>query len=219
MAFKVLYPQHMHLARGNHESQSMNKIYGFEGEVSLNTLHLSCLAANTVQPWDPPLQAVSGPLDNQCKCMARSLSAQHSMTILAACGATHWRLSPERSLVCTAMWSCLSADASAAAPLCLAETHQPHECMLGACSHPCNQQDSDCQDVEPGLLTPVRRAVAGEAQVQWDDGRHIQGDLLVAAVGACPEQARAGGPRRPFLPRRRQAGRHQGCQQIQVGTA
>ncbi len=35
MAFKVLYPQHMHLARGNHESQSMNKIYGFEGEVML----------------------------------------------------------------------------------------------------------------------------------------------------------------------------------------
>lgn len=35
MAFKVLYPAHMHLSRGNHESQSMNKIYGFEGEVSL----------------------------------------------------------------------------------------------------------------------------------------------------------------------------------------
>jgi serine/threonine-protein phosphatase 5 len=34
MAFKVLYPAHMHLSRGNHESQSMNKIYGFEGEVS-----------------------------------------------------------------------------------------------------------------------------------------------------------------------------------------
>jgi hypothetical protein len=34
MAFKVLYPQHMHLARGNHESQGMNKLYGFDGEVS-----------------------------------------------------------------------------------------------------------------------------------------------------------------------------------------
>lgn len=42
MAFKVLYPQHMHLARGNHESQSMNKIYGFEGEVML--FHI---------PWSP----------------------------------------------------------------------------------------------------------------------------------------------------------------------
>jgi len=32
-AFKLLYPQHMHLARGNHESKSMNNTYGFEGEV------------------------------------------------------------------------------------------------------------------------------------------------------------------------------------------
>lgn len=32
-SFKVLYPNHMHLTRGNHESLNMNKIYGFEGEV------------------------------------------------------------------------------------------------------------------------------------------------------------------------------------------
>jgi serine/threonine-protein phosphatase 5 len=32
-AFKLLYPKHMHLARGNHESKSMNTTYGFEGEV------------------------------------------------------------------------------------------------------------------------------------------------------------------------------------------
>jgi serine/threonine-protein phosphatase 5 len=33
MAWKVLDPQCMHLTRGNHEAQSLNKIYGFEGEV------------------------------------------------------------------------------------------------------------------------------------------------------------------------------------------
>ncbi|KAF3326813.1 serine/threonine-protein phosphatase 5 [Carex littledalei] len=32
-AFKCLYPNAMYLARGNHESKGMNKIYGFEGEV------------------------------------------------------------------------------------------------------------------------------------------------------------------------------------------
>ncbi|PKA53808.1 Serine/threonine-protein phosphatase 5 [Apostasia shenzhenica] len=32
-AFKCMAPSAMYLARGNHESKSMNKIYGFEGEV------------------------------------------------------------------------------------------------------------------------------------------------------------------------------------------
>ncbi len=33
LAFKCLYPEHVHLARGNHESKHMNQVYGFEGEV------------------------------------------------------------------------------------------------------------------------------------------------------------------------------------------
>ncbi|KAH8937066.1 hypothetical protein BDL97_16G006400 [Sphagnum fallax] len=32
-AFKCLYPTGLYLSRGNHESKSMNKIYGFDGEV------------------------------------------------------------------------------------------------------------------------------------------------------------------------------------------
>ena len=42
MAFKVLYPRHMHLARGNHESQSMNKVYGFDGEVNILHTPIMC---------------------------------------------------------------------------------------------------------------------------------------------------------------------------------
>jgi len=32
-AYKCLYPEGIHLTRGNHETKAMNKIYGFEGEV------------------------------------------------------------------------------------------------------------------------------------------------------------------------------------------
>jgi len=34
MAWKLVYPEHMHLHRGNHETINMNKVYGFEGEVN-----------------------------------------------------------------------------------------------------------------------------------------------------------------------------------------
>ena len=32
LLFKVLYPEQMHLTRGNHETFNMNRVYGFEGE-------------------------------------------------------------------------------------------------------------------------------------------------------------------------------------------
>ena len=31
---QVAYPKHFYLARGNHETKAMNKLYGFSGEVS-----------------------------------------------------------------------------------------------------------------------------------------------------------------------------------------
>lgn len=33
IALKLLYPNHFHMTRGNHESKTMNNIYGFKGEV------------------------------------------------------------------------------------------------------------------------------------------------------------------------------------------
>lgn len=33
LAWKLLYPKHFYMSRGNHESKNLNKMYGFEGEV------------------------------------------------------------------------------------------------------------------------------------------------------------------------------------------
>ena len=33
LAFKIVFPNHFFLSRGNHETKAMNKVYGFEGEI------------------------------------------------------------------------------------------------------------------------------------------------------------------------------------------
>lgn len=47
-AWKLCYPESMHLSRGNHETKNMNKLYGFEGEATrkyeVNMYHLCCEA-------------------------------------------------------------------------------------------------------------------------------------------------------------------------------
>ena len=43
---QVAYPKHFYLARGNHETKSMNKLYGFQGEVRRG-VYLSSSKANT----------------------------------------------------------------------------------------------------------------------------------------------------------------------------
>ena len=39
-AFKLLYPKGIHINRGNHETDDMNKVYGFEGECRSKYVHL-----------------------------------------------------------------------------------------------------------------------------------------------------------------------------------
>ena len=33
LAWKVAYPKHFFMSRGNHETKNLNKMYGFEGEI------------------------------------------------------------------------------------------------------------------------------------------------------------------------------------------
>ena len=41
LAWKLVYPDSVHLTRGNHETIQMNKIYGFEGEVLHKYSHIA----------------------------------------------------------------------------------------------------------------------------------------------------------------------------------
>mmetsp|Transcript_43168 Transcript_43168/g.115463 ORF Transcript_43168/g.115463 Transcript_43168/m.115463 type:complete len:503 (+) Transcript_43168:66-1574(+) len=60
-AFKVLYPQHMHLNRGNHETTNMNKMYGFEGEIKAKYKEADFMPLLTdIFQWLPLAHVIGG---------------------------------------------------------------------------------------------------------------------------------------------------------------
>eukprot|EP00192_Tetraselmis_astigmatica_P004304 CAMPEP_0117655318 /NCGR_PEP_ID=MMETSP0804-20121206/4216_1 /TAXON_ID=1074897 /ORGANISM="Tetraselmis astigmatica, Strain CCMP880" /LENGTH=493 /DNA_ID=CAMNT_0005461663 /DNA_START=74 /DNA_END=1555 /DNA_ORIENTATION=- len=60
LAFKALYPNSMHLARGNHESASMNKMYGFYGEVNAKYTTLMSEVFRETFCWLPLCHVIHG---------------------------------------------------------------------------------------------------------------------------------------------------------------
>ncbi len=51
--FKLLYPDHFFMSRGNHESENMNKMYGFEGEVKAKYSSIMVDLFTEVYNWLP----------------------------------------------------------------------------------------------------------------------------------------------------------------------
>ena len=51
--FKLLYPDSFFMSRGNHESENMNKMYGFEGEVKAKYSSNMCELFTEVYNWLP----------------------------------------------------------------------------------------------------------------------------------------------------------------------
>jgi len=99
--FKVLYPNHMHLSRGNHETLNMNRIYGFEGEVkakySVQTFQLFIEVFHTL-----PL----------CYCLGRKIIVLHGglfsrddVTLDELRKIDRFREPPDEGLMSEAMWS------------------------------------------------------------------------------------------------------------------
>jgi tetratricopeptide (TPR) repeat protein len=103
-AYKCLYPKHLHLNRGNHETVNMNKMYGFEGEVaSKYSAEMMALFTDIFQ-W-LPLAHVIGAL-------ARCHAAPRWMPVLSPC------LGAKRPRAChcaLAKRACTGADAGRAA--------------------------------------------------------------------------------------------------------
>ncbi|NXD18590.1 PPP5 phosphatase, partial [Nothocercus nigrocapillus] len=64
--FKLLYPDHFHLLRGNHETDNMNQIYGFEGEVKAKYTAQMFALFSEVFEWLPLAQCINGKVLVRC---------------------------------------------------------------------------------------------------------------------------------------------------------
>jgi hypothetical protein len=98
LALKLAEPSCMHLTRGNHESKSMNKMYGFDGEVKAKYNNTLCEVFHETFCWLPlafvlksKVGAGVGVAGGLCACLVPSHRSMASST--AACAACcHTRL-------------------------------------------------------------------------------------------------------------------------------
>lgn len=100
-AFKVLYPQSIHLARGNHESKSMNLIYGFDGEVKAKYSSNMVDLFRETFCWLP----LAHVLNKRVFVVHGGLFAKDGVTLDDLRKIDRFREPPEEGLMCEALWS------------------------------------------------------------------------------------------------------------------
>ncbi|KAI9906237.1 hypothetical protein PsorP6_003969 [Peronosclerospora sorghi] len=98
---KVVYPQHVHLLRGNHESKNMNKIYGFEGEVKHKYDETVMQLFTEVFNW-LPLAAV---IEDKVLVVHGGLFSEENVTLADIEKIDRNHEPPESGLMSDLMWS------------------------------------------------------------------------------------------------------------------
>ncbi|TDH65242.1 uncharacterized protein CCR75_006060 [Bremia lactucae] len=100
-AMKLVYPKHVHLLRGNHESKNMNKIYGFEGEVKHKYDETVMQLFTEVFNW-LPLAAV---IEHKVIVVHGGLFSDENVTLADIEKVDRNREPPESGLMSDLMWS------------------------------------------------------------------------------------------------------------------
>ncbi|TMW68806.1 hypothetical protein Poli38472_006274 [Pythium oligandrum] len=100
-AMKLVYPNHVHLLRGNHESKNMNKIYGFEGEVKHKYDETVMGLFTEVFNW-LPLSAV---IEDRVLIVHGGLFSEENVTLPDIEKIDRNREPPESGLMSDLMWS------------------------------------------------------------------------------------------------------------------
>lgn len=99
--FKVLYPNHFHLVRGNHETDNMNQMYGFEGEVKAKYGGNMMELFSEVFNWLPLAYCVNG----KVLIMHGGLCEQDVVTLDDLRNIDRNRQPPDSGLMCDLLWS------------------------------------------------------------------------------------------------------------------
>jgi len=98
---KLMYPKHFHMSRGNHETITMNQIYGFEGEV-LHKYDQKCFQLFTEAFNLLPLGHV---LNKKALVVHGGLFSKDGVTLDDIRKIQRNRQPPESGLMCEVLWS------------------------------------------------------------------------------------------------------------------
>jgi len=101
LSFKLLYPSHFHLLRGNHESLTMNSIYGFQGEVT-SKVDSECFNLFTEAFNYLPLAAC---LNKRVLVVHGGLFSEDGVTLDQIRKVDRNQQPPESGLMCEMLWS------------------------------------------------------------------------------------------------------------------
>jgi len=99
--FKLLYPNSFFMSRGNHESENMNKMYGFEGEVKAKYSANMCELFTEVYNWLPLCHL----LNQKVLVMHGGLFSQDNVTLADIRATERDKQPPEEGIMCELLWS------------------------------------------------------------------------------------------------------------------
>ena len=101
LCFKLLYPKHFYLARGNHESRNLNKFYGFEKEV--NTKYGSAVYESIIRFfYSLPLAHC---INKEILVVHGGLFSKDDVTLDDIRKIKRFREVPESGIMCELLWS------------------------------------------------------------------------------------------------------------------
>ncbi|XP_015119779.1 serine/threonine-protein phosphatase 5 [Diachasma alloeum] len=99
--FKLLYPNHFFMSRGNHESAIMNHMYGFDGEVKAKYTAQMAQLFTEVYNWLPLAHC----LNNRVIVMHGGLFSRDNVTLKEIREIDRNRQPPDEGVMCELLWS------------------------------------------------------------------------------------------------------------------